>query len=854
MKSFPFLPLLILLALHVPSHSSTDIWKPVNEALKEGLPRTAIERLQPITESALDEGDFATAARAIARRIRIESEIEGDDPAQRIRLVDSALSEAPDQLLPLLHTLRAWWVWNYYQQNQYRIFGRTATETAPGGDIEAWDLPRILAEVSASFDAALSAADQLKAIPARDFYAFLQQGSLPEAYRPTLFDVVANEALDFYSSAEQITALPQDAFVLQADSPVLDDAASFLAWSPETTDTTSADVRIIRLYQDLLAFHREREDPTAFLDVDLARIVWAMENAAGEEAIPRGRVALERFIESQTAHELSALALHALAKTFEQESPEKAHALAMRGAQAFPESKFGQACLYFAKSLEVPSLKIEAERVWNAAGAEFAATYRNLEELHFRLIPMDWIQLGRDGRYAHPERPGGETRDDLLGREPAYTWSTRVTPTPDFRERTEQLPGPENVKPGLYLLVASARPHFGKEDNQISTTSVWVSDLALITQAGQEEVEGLVLNAISGEPIAGAEVGLYSHDHQGRLTRTAHASSNHDGVFRLKSRDSDRLGGYVFASAKMGQVQHQLASLDQVGSGYYGASMNDPRRAFFFTDRSLYRPGQSIRFKGVVLNSQTHKTLPGEMLEVSFYDPNRKEIGSINVVSNERGGFSGVFTAPTDRGTGMMSVEAANVPSVAARVNIEEYKRPRFFTELKPPSEPAQLGHVVRVPGVARSYADAPVDGAKVTYRVTRDVDWPTWFWFFRPTLGDDQEIAHGTTTTDADGTFEIAFRALPAPGTTSEGEPVFTFTVRADVTDAAGETRTSQRAVRVGYTTMRAQLSVDEWQTPDQPIILTTSLASLDGESRDGEGVLRIHALKQPDKVHRPS
>ncbi len=854
MKSRLLLPLLLLFAMfNLPVHSSSDVWKPVDEALSEGLPRTAIKQLHTITETALATGDYGTATRAIARRIRIESEIEGDNPAERVRLVDAAINEAPGQIRPLLRTLRAWWVWNFYQQNQYRIIGRTATERAPGEDIEAWDLPRILAEVSASFDAALAAADQLKAIPASDFYTFLQRGSLPEPYRPTLFDVVANEALDFYSSAEQITALPQDAFVLQADSPALDDVAGFLEWTPETTDITSADVRIIRLYQDLLRFHREREDPSAFLDVNLARIVWAMENAAGEEATARGRAALERFIEENRTHEISALALQALAKTFEQENPALSHSLAMRGAEAFPESRFGQACLHLAKSLEVPSLRIDAERVWNAAGAEFSATYRNLSDLHFRLIPIDWLKLGGDGRYADPERPTGEVLDSLIAREPTYTWKVSVTPTPDFRERTQHLTGPENVVPGFYLLVASARPHFGKEDNQISTAPIWVSDLALITRGGQEGVDGLVLHALSGEPIHGAEVGLYRHNSQGRLVRTARLSTNKDGSFRLKSSDSNRQGGYVLATANIDGAEHRLSSLNQAYPGYSRVPASDPRRVFFFTDRSLYRPGQAVRFKGVVLHTESYQTLPGVNVKVSFFDPNRKEVDTLEVTTGERGGFSGFFTAPTDRVTGIMSIEASNLPTVAARVHVEEYKRPRFFAEVNPPSEPPQLGGVVRIQGVARTYTDTPVDGAQVSYRVTREVEWPGWFRFFYTTPETAQEIAHGTAMTDAEGKFEITFHALPSPGASPEGEPVFTFAVRTDVTDGAGETRSAARFVRIGYTTLRATISADEWQTSDQPIALTTSLMSLDGESRDGSAILRIFELQEPTKVQRP-
>lgn len=854
-RYFALLALFLMISDTLPgSDSSGDAaaWKLVEEAMKAGLPQTAIERLDPIIDVSLASGDHGMAARAIARRIVIESEIEGNDPAVRVRLVGKAISETPEALHPVLQTLRAWWVWQYYQKNRWQFLERTATESAPGDDMEAWDLPRIMAEVAGSFDRALAHAETLQRVPTADYYEFLQLGSLPDKFRPTLYDVIANEALDFFTSAEQVTALSQGAFVLQADSPALDDADAFLAWNPETGDQAAGDYRAVRLYQELMRFHRGDAEQTAFLDVDLARIVWAMGTAAGESTLPRGRAALERFAETNTTHELSAYALHALASTYLEDAPARAHELAMRGAAAHPESHFGKHCLYLAKSIELPTLRVDAGRVWNAAGSDLAATYRNLDHLYFRLIRLEWLNAGRGERYHSPDHLHGDALDAALRIKPAYQWDVAVPETPDFREHTEVLAGPQRVKPGFYLLVASALPDFGKDNNQISTTTVWVSDLALVTRQVDDAIDGFVLHAITGEPIAGAAITLYPHNNVGRLVRTAHATTDKDGHFVLRSSNAQRRNGYVHAEATVEGTKQAIASIGQVLSGYAVSAANDPRQVFFFTDRALYRPGQAVRFKGVAVNSETHVALDGQTLRVEFLDPNGKEIDSLEVVTNDKGSFSGVFTAPTDRVTGKMTL-TSNLPTTPGHIHVEEYKRPRFFTEIDAPGETARLGETVRVRGKATTYADTPVDGAQVAWRVTRKVEWPVWYHFFTMAIANDQEIAHGVATTRTDGSFEIEFAALPEPNTNPDGEPVFTFEVRADVTDSAGETRSAERLVRIGYAPLRAFVSVGEWQTPDQPVELTASLASLDGNPHDGEGLLRVFRLREPDHVHRP-
>lgn len=853
----------LLMATTAPSSKASDDpddpaerWASVDTAMKEGLPRTALERLQPILDNAVRDGDTATAARAISRRILIESEIEGRNPAARVRLADAALAETPPSLHPILHTLRAWYLWAYYQQNRWRFLHRITTDAAPGDDFEAWDLPRIMAEIAASFDRALAASDELKKLPVGDFSAFLEMGPLPESYRPTLYDIIAYEAIDFFTSAEEATTLPQDAFVLQADSPVLSDVGAFLAWQPETTDTTAGGYRAIRLFQELMRFHRDDADRTAFLDADLARITWAMNAAAGPSALSRGRTALENFVEANAAHELSAAALHALASTYQADDPAKAHAFATRGANAYPESRFGQRCLYLARQIELPALAVESERVWNAAGPDVSVTYRNLDYLHFRLIPLDWEKEARAGRYSNPEILDPTRFEQIKKMKPVREWSANLPPTPDYRERSEHITPPDDIPPGFYALVASSEPDLSRKENHLATTAVWVSDLALITRPEIDAVGGFVLHAITGEPVSGASVVLFPYDTSGRLHRARTTKTDANAHFSVP-RGSDQQPGFLFATATVEGAPQALASMDQQSPGTLYHSDGDSRQVFFFTDRALYRPGQTVRFKGIALRADEKKsdyhTLANNELEIEFLDPNNERIETLTVVTNEKGGFSGAFTAPTDRGTGEMTLNAVGVPVGSTTVDVEEYKRPRFFTEIPAPGEPARLGEVVRVRGVATTYADAPVDGAKVAWRVTREIEWPFWFRFFPASGQSNQEIAHGITTTGPDGSYEIEFTPDPAPDADLEGEPVFSFALRADVTDGAGETRSAERFVRVGYTAVRATVSADEWQTPAKPVEFTILATSLDDEPRDVSGTLRVVRLEEPEHVHRP-
>ncbi len=211
------------------------------------MPKTAIEKLEPIIAGAIKDKNYDEAVKAIAKKIALETP-KNDE---RIAKLKAEIEKAPAEMKPIMQAILANWYWNYFQQNRWRFMQRTQTAEAPSEDFTTWDLPRIFAEIDKQFQTVLASADQLKKIPIADWDEFLEKGSAPDNYRPTLYDFLAFEALDFYASGEQAAAKPEDAFEVMADSPILASVETFLAWKPETTDEDSPTLRAILLYQDL---------------------------------------------------------------------------------------------------------------------------------------------------------------------------------------------------------------------------------------------------------------------------------------------------------------------------------------------------------------------------------------------------------------------------------------------------------------------------------------------------------------------------------------------------------------------------------------------------------------------------
>lgn len=840
------------------------LWKEVEKAEGEGLPKTAVEKLKPIIEGAMSEKAYPEAIKAIARKIAFEGQIEGGKVEEQITRLEAEIAKAPKEMVPAMDVILADWYWNYFQNNRHRFMRRTATAEAPGKDITTWDLPRLFAEIDTKFTKALSAEAELKKIAIADFNDLLEKGTVPDSYRPTLYDFVAHEALVFYSSGEQAASKAEDAFEVAAESPVFGTAGDFVRWEPAATDQDSITLKALRLYQSLLRFHAEDEDKSALYHADLQRLIFGNNKAFGEEKSTRYKAALQRFMEETADHEISAWARFEWAQVLHGESElVEAHKIAQQGAEAFPKSIGGRLCRNLVKQIEAKSASIQTGRVWNDPLPTIDVHYRNVTEVHFRVVKQDWRdRLERGARALQENYLEDEERKLLLQTKPDLEWSKKLPATEDYRERVEELAAPKGLKPGYYYLIASHKKGFGENDNLVSFVGFWVSDLAIVmrTKQGDAMTEGLVLDARSGNPVSCADVRVWvTNNRNDKMSTGPGLTTDANGLFSGKvPMNKDRYVNYLVQAT----WKDQALLTEYGGLSAYGHSpgWNTSSQTLFFTDRSLYRPGQTVQYKGICISADRDKddyqTLGGQSLTVVFSDPNGKEIAQQTHKANDYGSFTGSFTAPRDRLAGRMTIRVQGTPQGAASFNVEEYKRPKFQVALEASKEPARLGGKVELPGKATAYTGAAIGGAKVRYRVVREVQYPVWwgscFWWRPMPAGASQEIAHGYTVTKDDGGFAVEFLAKPDLAVLEKDEPTFRFTVYADVTDTTGETRSAQRTVNLGYTALKASLAVDEWQTHDKPAELRITTQTLDGDGKGAEGVVKVYALKQPEKVVR--
>ncbi len=382
-------------------------WKKVDEAVQKGLPKTAIEQLQPILDRATAEKNYPVAIKAIGRKIALEGVIQGNHPEEKITRMDAEIAKAPAEMRPMLEVIQADWYWQYFLHNRWRFMQRTATAAAPGKDFTTWDLARLFAEIDKHFQAALAAADQLKKIPVATTTTCWKKAACRTTTAPRSTISWPIRRWISTTAGEQAGAKAEDAFELAADGPIFQPVEQFIAWKPESTDADSPTLKAVRLYQQLLRFHQNDADKSAFLDVDLQRLNLGNNKAVGDEKTTLYKVALRRFIKEHSNHPLSAIARYHLATVLQGENElVDAHDMAAEGMRAFPRSPGGILCYNLVKQIEAKSASIMTERVWNEPSPVIRVSYRNVTKVYFRLVREDWLARMKSGRYR------GEWLDD----------------------------------------------------------------------------------------------------------------------------------------------------------------------------------------------------------------------------------------------------------------------------------------------------------------------------------------------------------------------------------------------------------------------------------------------------------
>jgi hypothetical protein len=847
----------------------SEKWLAVKDFDEKGKPRSALEEVEKILLLARNGHNAPQIVKALVHRVKYLMTVGEKEHPDILRMLELEASAAGFPEKRILQSLLAEAYWNYFSANRWAFYHRTETANFREDDIAAWSLGKIMGRMIGLYNESISEAELLKKVPLGSMDDILVRGNTPREYRPTLYDFLAHRAVDFFMIDENQLTRPVDDFEIDS-AAYFKPAEEFVKIAAASKDPSSLRFNAVRIFQELTRFHLAdpASGPGALVDVELKRLRFARDKsvAADKDQLYIGAL---RLLEKRFGgHPSSALVSYEIAEwlrarglEWKEGDPEehrwsikKSMEIAAGIVTRYPGSEGALLCAPLTLIEKSLSLMTEKVNVPNTPSRALVK-YRNLDRVHLRAVRLSTDEYEDLGA-------GQESVEIKLARlvkmRPLHSWSVVLPDDGDLREHAVEVRIP-SLDAGNYAILAGTDPSFSFKNNAAAFMPAVVSNISFVHRVSHKEGTIFYISRRdTGEPLADASAVITGKRYD--YSKSRYVTSI------LGKFISDKNGSFVFPPDKENNYYYSSLSIalvkgtDRLKSDFYnyasGESSRNPRQTYFFTDRSIYRPGQTICFKAILLQldgDRRYKILPDHDTVVELLDHNSQKSGEVKLRSNRYGTVSGSFTAPSGVLTGQMTIRNS---SGAQAIRVEEYKRPKFEAGFEPVKGNYRLGESIAAKGFARSYSGAPLTDASVKYSVIRRV----WFmyrwggWYYRHYNGQETVIRKGEGRTDAKGGFLVNFEAQPDRRIPKSEQPAFSYEVRADVTDINGETHGAGTGITAGYVSLLVDIpGLQQSVDTTKKFELQLRTTNFSGETLPAKGTLSITRIKEPVRLLRP-
>lgn len=841
------------------------LWEKVYNLEIRGLNRKALTKVNEIYEKVSIDKGGVNVIKALIYRSKFTLLLEDEAQLKTIEGIKTELAQSDSKglLKPMLHSIVAELYLKAFQRNPYLYYNRTETKAKVDSvDFRTWDANTILKEIHNHYQSSLNLTRLQKNMDIEAIQSLLRSDSSASEYHPTLYDFLAHRAVQFYGTVPMIELDVSSKQKLK-NSSLFSDSEDFLKIDFNAILGERYMGNALMIYQDMLTFHQERRDKSAHISWDIERLKFAA-SQVNENAFEKFIAALEKLRSKHTSHSLlpwitfeQAYAEYRVYKNITPlERPDVKWALkeiaekCEQIVSSFPSGFYSRKCVELINQINEPSIELRMEQYLPSDESSLLwMKYKNISQLHINVYPLSYEEYLNVQNYNYKEHEDFITKSVALKK---YTF--KVPNDGDHHQHTTELVlSPLNQ--GFYVIVASEGASFDPEKTY-GVATVQVTDLALVESYFHNKLQYQVVDRKTGLPLSNATVSISNPNRYSQSPRVSEKiETDHNGFAHFYIHEAyNRVQVDVSHKGKRGifgetYIRHYIIDKEEKSA-----------RVFLFMDRSIYRPGQTVYFKGIVVGRENDQSyvLSNELVYVNLSDQNNQDVHEAEFVTNEYGSFSGSFVLPKTGNTGRYSIESYLDSEEYDEdyrdygFSVEEYKRPKFEVVFDTLSGKYFLEDTVNISGNAQSFAGSSITNATATYKVIRK---PRYNWYRYIYGGNSQEvtIAEGVIDTDSNGGYQFNFIASPDPLKSREQQASYTYEINVDVTDINGETQTGTTSINVGYFSYEVFLDIPKrWSKKEKQHKIKVLTKNLEGQDVTASGMISIYKLKGPDRVLR--
>ena len=750
-----YLSLIVLLVMSVfaPMQAQTydNLWKELEVLERKDLPKSVISEAMKIYDKAKAEQNVPQMMKAYLTAMQYRSLL------------------TPDSLKVDMNGLEQWASQTGSMEDKAILYSILGEMTMPA------DVKKGLGYLQAS----LKDKDRLLLIPVEKLRPMVRVGETSKRYfRDNLYNLLARRAIQIMQQYRwQAAAKANQTNSLPADMTDMDQFVTYQFVPVSDCDLTAA---VMQTYQSLLKAYDTETEREGWLLTGVDALNYLYRNFSGNFSNDVCQQELRKWIHTYPAVKTVPEAYLALAQFLQYQNNQVERLRIVReGIAGYPRYEGINQLKNIEKEILNASLSLEIATAYPGEQQSVKVNYKNLTGITLQLYK---VNLPVTSAVLQNRTTHFESKYARLQREEHFS----LKPTTDYLnvDTTLTIQAPQA---GIYFLKAVPDGKKGVSDGTLMNVTALKT---IYRPLPDGTLELVVVDAVSGQPVSEAEVTIYTEKGGGYSPQQTYQADK-QGTLKLDFLNSNKYWYNAHTAA-----DNAMPILNLWKNDYYYKESKRKEVLQLFTDRSIYRPGQTVYVSGLAYEMEKDSTrvLADKKYTVSLYDANNNETGKVEVRTNGFGSFSGQFVLPSPCLTGYFSLRAADT-SVSFKV--EEYKRPTFDVTFEPVKVEYQVGDSIEVVGMAKTFAGAPVQNARVHYNISRSY---AWFWRF---MGRGSARWEGEAMTDADGKFSVPVHFEIDSDRRESPLWYYTYNIQADVTDGAGETQQANLSLPLGSTSM---------------------------------------------------
>lgn len=750
-----YLSLIVLLVMSVfaPMQAQTydNLWKELEVLERKDLPKSVISEAMKIYDKAKAEQNVPQMMKAYLTAMQYRSLL------------------TPDSLKVDMNGLEQWASQTGSMEDKAILYSILGEMTMPA------DVKKGLGYLQAS----LKDKDRLLLIPVEKLRPMVRVGEASKRYfRDNLYNLLARRAIQIMQQYRwQAAAKANQTNSLPADMTDMDQFVTYQFVPVSDCDLTAA---VMQTYQSLLKAYDTETEREGWLLTGIDALNYLYRNFSGNFSNDVCQQELRKWIHTYPAVKTVPEAYLALAQFLQYQNNQVERLRIVReGIAGYPRYEGINQLKNMEKEILNASLSLEIATAYPGEQQSVKVNYKNLTGITLQLYK---VNLPVTSAVLQNRTTHFESKYARLQREEHFS----LKPTTDYLnvDTTLTIQAPQA---GIYFLKAVPDGKKGVSDGTLMNVTALKT---IYRPLPDGTLELVVVDAVSGQPVSEAEVTIYTEKGGGYSPQQTYQADK-QGTLKLDFLNSNKYWYNAHTAA-----DNAMPILNLWKNDYYYKESKRKEVLQLFTDRSIYRPGQTVYVSGLAYEMEKDSTrvLADKKYTVSLYDANNNETGKVEVRTNGFGSFSGQFVLPSPCLTGYFSLRAADT-SVSFKV--EEYKRPTFDVTFEPVKVEYQVGDSIEVVGMAKTFAGAPVQNARVHYNISRSY---AWVWRF---MGRGSARWEGEAMTDADGKFSVPVHFEIDSDRRESPLWYYTYNIQADVTDGAGETQQANLSLPLGSTSM---------------------------------------------------